>query len=207
MDEIKDIKTIKKSAEIKFKEKGSLFIGASYFVSSDDDAILNLEKVKKKYFDATHHCFAYKFLNGEVKFSDDGEPSGTAGKRILNSIEHFNMVNCLIIITRYFGGTKLGIGPLGKAYYKSAVQAIEASEIIIQKPYSIININCDYSYLNLLHRSLSNHDSRIIETDYNPNVKFICYINVNEKDQFVKELTETSNGKIKIDINSLIYYL
>ncbi|MCL5027709.1 MAG: IMPACT family protein [Bacteroidetes bacterium] len=207
MSEIKEIKTIKKTAEIKFKEKGSLFIAESYFVSSDNDAILILEKIKKKFFDATHHCFAYKLLNLGYKYSDDGEPNGTAGKRILNAIEHFNLVNCLVIVTRYFGGTKLGVGPLGKAYYTSAFQALEVSEFIIQKPYSIVTLNFDFNYLNLLHKTLTNHDGKIIETKYDSTVNFVCFINANEKDSFTSELIEATKGKIEISINNTVQFL
>ena len=207
MHEIKEIKTIKKSVEVKFKERSSVFIGECYYVSSDNEVLPILEKIKKKYFDATHHCFAYKLSNGNFKFSDDGEPNGTAGKRILNAIEHFNLENCIVIITRYFGGTKLGVGPLGKAYYTSAYQALESSEFIIQRPYLIVNINCDFSYLNLLHRTLGNHDSIIIETKYGENVEFVCYINANEKKSFISEVIEASNSKIDISSSENLTYL
>lgn len=207
MNEIKEIKTIKKSAEIRFKEKGSLFIGEAYFITTDNEVTSILEKTKKKFFDSTHHCFAYKLACGDVKFSDDGEPNGTAGKRILNSIEHFDLVNCLVIVTRYFGGTKLGVGPLGKAYYTAAAQTLESSEFTIQKPYSIITIKCDFSFLNLLHRSLSKHDSKIIETKYDPSVSFVCYINSNEKNLFTTELIEASNGKVEISSTNDVIFL
>ncbi len=207
MNDIEEIKTIKKTAESKFKEKGSLFIGKSYFIASEDEAISILAETKKKYFDATHHCFAFKLSNGIFKYSDDGEPSGTAGIRILNAIDHFKLVNCFVIVIRYFGGTKLGVGPLGKAYYTSSFQVLENSEFIIQKPYNKVIINCDFSQMSQLHRILANHDSKIIETKYDSTVNFICLINVNEKEIIKSELIEASKGKIDVMIDEKIQFI
>ena len=117
MDKIEEIKTIKKSAEVKFKEKGSLFLSKSYNITNVENVEDILNNLKKEFFDATHRCFAYRLNSvstaNNFRYSDDGEPSGTAGIRILNAIDHFELQNCLIAVIRYFGGTKLGVGPLG----------------------------------------------------------------------------------------------
>ncbi len=207
MQVVKEIKTIKKSTEVKLKEKNSVFIGNAYFISSDNEVQSILGMVKKKFFDANHHCYAYKLSNDNFKFSDDGEPNGTAGKRILNAIEHFNLRNCLVVVTRYFGGTKLGVGPLGKTYYSTALQTLNSSELIIHKPYYIVKINCDFVFLNLLHRFIAKYDCNVIETKYEENVKFTFYINANDKDLFFSEIIEASNGKIEISAKDDVIFL
>ena len=98
MNGITQIKTILSYSETKFKEKSSIFLGFAYPVKSIEDVTGKLALVRKKYFDATHHCYAYKLANNILKYSDDGEPSGTAGIRILNVIEHFNLVNILLVV-------------------------------------------------------------------------------------------------------------
>ena len=122
------IKTIIKDSEFRFKEKGSVFIGLSFPINSEEDAESFLLSVRKKYYDATHHCYSYKLTDGTFKYSDAGEPNGTAGIRIYNAQNHFDLTGILTIIVRYFGGVKLGVGPLGKAYYETAYQNLKSSE-------------------------------------------------------------------------------
>ncbi|MBI5727800.1 MAG: YigZ family protein, partial [Ignavibacteriales bacterium] len=109
--------TISEKAEFRLKEKGSLFTGIAFPVRNVQECDEILAQHRKDFYDATHVCYAYRIINGPVKYSDDGEPAGTAGVRLLNAIEHFNYYNILVLSIRYFGGTKLGVGPLGKAYY------------------------------------------------------------------------------------------
>ena len=122
------ILTVKEFYESKFKQKGSIFVGQAYPAGQEKQAEEILELVRKKYHDATHHCYAYRVYAKEEKYSDDGEPSGTAGVRILNAIHHLDLYNVLVISIRYFGGVKLGVGPLGKAYYQSALQTLEQAK-------------------------------------------------------------------------------
>ena len=96
------IKTIKDFRQASIKEKASEFIAIVYPVDNKETAVNKLNEIRKKYYDASHHCFAYKLKNGDEKYSDDGEPNGTAGLRILNAIEHFDLTNVLLIVVRYF---------------------------------------------------------------------------------------------------------
>ena len=114
MNIVKSIRTIEGITEASIKEKGSVFTGKAYFMSNSQDCIAKLNEIKKEFYDATHHCYCYKLNTGEIKYSDNGEPSGTAGIRILNAIEHFILTDMLVVVIRYFGGTKLGVGPLVK---------------------------------------------------------------------------------------------
>jgi uncharacterized YigZ family protein len=210
MDKIEEIKTIKKTADFKFKEKGSLFLSKSFSICGGTNAEEILIKLKKEFFDATHHCFAYRLNSGSAannfKYSDDGEPSGTAGIRILNAIDHFGLTNCLIVVIRYFGGTKLGVGPLGKAYYNSAISVLKSSEIVVQKPYREVTLSCTFSQLNLVHRILASYDARITGTFYGNEVKFVCLAEANKTDSLKADLTEASQSQIGISIGEIFIY-
>ncbi|MDY0082235.1 MAG: YigZ family protein, partial [Ignavibacteriaceae bacterium] len=124
------IKTIKEYRQNSFKEKSSEFLAIVYPVENVSAAQDYLQEIRKKYYDASHHCYSYKIKTGEQKYSDDGEPNGTAGIRILNAIEHFGLTGILLFVVRYFGGIKLGVGQLGKAYYNASIGVFEHSEII-----------------------------------------------------------------------------
>ena len=207
MQKIEPINTINRSFETKFKEKGSLFIGQVYPVKTQEEVLKILENIKKQYYDATHHCYAYKFNNGAFKYSDDGEPSGTAGIRILNAIEHFELTNLLAIVIRYFGGVKLGVGPLGKAYYNSAFATLESAQIIRKKPYRKIFITTEFSHLSNVHRLLANYDAIINNTSYDDAPHFDCLLEINNAQQFQNELTETLKGDVVITQSDEILYI
>ncbi len=197
--EFGSVKTIKSFAESKYKEKGSVFIAQVYPVTTQAQAENILNSVRKKYYDATHHCFAYKLFNGHVKYSDDGEPAGTAGIRILNAIEHFDLQNVLIIVIRYFGGTKLGVGPLGKAYYTSALNALEISETVEKKIYFKIKIFYDYDFTNKVHHILSKHSAKGIVNGFDNKPFIECMIEGNKTEDLIGELIESTSNKIKIE--------
>jgi uncharacterized YigZ family protein len=205
-----EIKTIKKEAESKFKEKSSIFLSKSFCITNEQMAEEILTKLKKEFFDASHHCYAYKLntssSENNFKYADDGEPSGTAGIRILNAIDHFGLTNCLIAVIRYFGGTKLGVGPLGKAYYNSAISVLESSEIIIQKPFREITLSCSFPQLSLVHRILDSYEAKILETSYEEGVKFLCMADANQTSKLKSDLIEASQNQVEVSINDRLIY-
>ena len=192
------IKTIEKFSQKNYKEKGSEFIGRVYHVEQEKEIVETLNKLKKKYYNATHHCYAYKLLNGKIKYSDDGEPGGSAGIRILKAIEHFDLVNQLVVITRYFGGTRLGVGPLGKAYYTSAYDVLEQSEIVVKTLYFTIYITSAFNNISHLHRIITQHNSKIENSNYRENVKLKCFVQPSKLVIITAELNEVSRGEIII---------
>ncbi len=192
------IKTIEKFSQKNYKEKGSEFIGRVYHVEQEKEIVETLNKLKKKYYNATHHCYAYKLLNGKIKYSDDGEPGGSAGIRILKAIEHFDLVNQLVVVTRYFGGTKLGVGSLGKAYYTSAYDVLERSEIVVKTLYYTIYITSAFNNISHLHRIITQHNSKIENSNYRENVKLKCFVQPSKLDIITAELNEVSRGEIII---------
>lgn len=192
------IKTIKNFNQNSFKEKGSEFIAIVYSVDNEETALNQLTEIRKKYFDATHHCYAYKLKSGEEKYSDDGEPKGTAGIRILNAIEHFDLRDVLVIVVRYFGGTKLGVGPLGKAYYNSSIDVLNTSEIITLTLYQSLLIETDFNFISHVHRVITHHSAIIADSEYSSIAKFNCFIKPNDFDKINIELTNLTNGQILI---------
>lgn len=206
MNHPETIRTIKVFNEAKFKEKGSIFLSQVYRINSEDEAIEIINNVKKKYFDATHHCYAYKLLTNKSKYSDDGEPPGTAGLRILNSIEHFNLTNQLVIVIRYFGRTKLGIGPLGKAYYEAALKALNESQILTTTLYKRIKLSAGFENINAVHKLLNNKNIKIEKTDYDDKVNFTLLVKKSALKSIISKLKESSSGAVEIaDFKEIVY--
>jgi len=200
------IKTIKDFNQDSLKEKGSEFIAIVYPVDNEESAQNYLQSIRKKYYDATHHCFAYRLNSGESKYSDDGEPKGSAGIRILNSIEHFSLSDVLLVVVRYFGGTKLGVGPLGKAYYNASIAVLSKSKIISQTLFQLVEIETDFNFINHIHRTMNNFSAIISESDFTDKAKFKCLIKPNDLEKIYIELTNLTNGQIIISHKDLFKY-
>ena len=133
MEKPDSYQTIKNSAETEIKIKASKFIGRVFSCQTVDEAVSIRENICKKYYDATHHCYAYRIgLGKEIifRYSDDGEPSGTAGKPIYDRLEGQNLTNLILIVTRYYGGTKLGTGGLTHAYSDASQQVLDEAGIL-----------------------------------------------------------------------------
>ena len=205
---IKSIRTIESFTEAGIKEKGSVFTGQAYFMSDSEECSTKLNEIRKKYYDATHHCYCYKLNSGETKYSDNGEPSGTAGIRILNAIEHYDLTDILVVIIRYFGGTKLGVGPLGKAYYESALNVLKGSQIIVKNPFQQISIRTNFDKMGHVFRLLSAFNSKKIVSDYKENiVEITCLLIASDVLTFQDQIREFSQGDIEIKISDKIIYL
>jgi uncharacterized YigZ family protein len=191
--------TITNYPETKFKEKGSSFIGRAFPVESTEEAEEKLEEIRKKFYDATHNCFAFKIRGKDPRYSEDGEPSGTAGMRILNAINHFELENILVVVTRYFGGTKLGVGPLGKAYYNSAYDTLKSAEIVKMKNFLKMKAVFQYDAISQIHHFLSQHNSKIIENSFEENQPAIIFYSTDsEFENLQKDLVEATRGNIKL---------
>lgn len=192
------IKTISKESEAVYKEKGSEFIANAFPVLSETEAINFLDELKKKFYYASHHCYAFKLKDGTIKFSDDREPSGTAGKRILNAIEHFDLTDILIIVIRYFGGTKLGVGPLGNAYYTAALESIEANKIVTKELFIQVTIKSDFDNMKIVYKTITEPDAKIVNSHYDKTATFDCMIKPAAINSISQDLINQSGGKIMI---------
>jgi len=200
------ILTVDNFFEVTYKEKSSVFTGKVYHCETENEAANILGQIKKKYYDASHHCFAYKLIGEQFKYSDDGKPNGNAGIRILNAIEHFNLINVMVVIIRYYGGTKLGVGPLGKAYYTSAHNALEEAKKLKKVLFQKVIIEADFNYISHIHRILSNHNATIQNSEYKEKAIFECFIMPSELTKITFQLTDISKGKIKIVATEVNYY-
>lgn len=201
------IKTTEGFTEAKLKEKGSLFHSLVYFAETKEEADEILSKLRNQYYDATHHCFACKFRDGGVKYSDDGEPSGTAGLRILKAIEHFEMTDVLVVTIRYFGGTKLGVGPLGKAYYDSALRALSLAPVIIKSAFRLIKISFSDEFTNPVYHQAGIFELRIKESGYEERNYVLGYIKENRLKQLAELLKNLTKGEVDVEIMGEIGYL
>ena len=158
-------RTIAGAAEAIYKEKSSKFLAYAYPVQSEEQIRTLVEALHKRYYDATHHCYAWRLgPKGEAfRANDDGEPSGTAGKPILGQLLSHELTDCLILVVRYFGGTKLGVSGLIAAYRESAAEAIAAAQIIERTVDRIIRFEFSYLSMNDVMRIIKEEQPEIRE--------------------------------------------
>ncbi|MFC4162367.1 IMPACT family protein [Epilithonimonas zeae] len=175
-----EFQTIQKPIEdILLKEKGSKFIGFAYPVNSESEIKDSLNHLKSIHPKATHHCYAYRLgINGEnYRANDDGEPSGSAGLPIYNQLLAHQITNILVVVIRYYGGTKLGVGGLVKAYKESAKYTLEQATIITKELESKIELKFKFSQQNQIFTLLNKYDAKILDFD----AQEICIIQANIK--------------------------
>ena len=201
-----EIKTIDEFNEVITSINRSRFIAQAYHIEFEEEMKAKIAKSKKNFFEASHHCFAFKLANGKVRYSDAGEPNGSAGIRILNAIEHFDLKNQLVIVSRIFGGIKLGVGHLGKAYYESAFQVLNESKIKVKQLFRTVSISSEFNQVSFIHRLLSIHNSILIDSKYENRVIISCLIKASEFGQFSKDLIESGKGKISITFQEDFVY-
>ncbi len=162
-------KTILSDAQAIYKEKSSKFLIYAYHVESEEQVKERLEPLRKLHYDATHHCYAWRigFRGEKFRANDDGEPSSTAGKPILGQLTSHEVTNCLIVVVRYFGGTKLGVSGLIEAYRDSAALVLEESAQIVELTIDV-TVNIDFSYLsmNSVMRIIKEEQPRVVSQEF-----------------------------------------
>jgi len=185
----------------------SEFIGYAKNVTTEDEANQFIEDIKKKHWNATHNCSAY--IVGEndqhQKANDDGEPSGTAGKPILEVIKKNGLKDTVIVVTRYFGGIMLGAGGLIRAYGQGASEAIKTAGIINRVLYTVVSITVDYTWLGKLENELNNKGYRIRDIDYLDNVTMHVLAEVEHEEHLEKLITNLTNGQAKLERGEQLY--
>lgn len=192
--------TIKNLVRSKLRIKGSIFIATALSVNSEKEAKGWIKEVSKEFFDATHHCFAYKIKTGQneiAKHSDAGEPKGTAGGPILSAIESEKLSNVLVVVTRYFGGTKLGTGGLSRAYRQSAQAVLRACEKIRKFVTVTLSFQFPISHTNRVSQILSRHDCKILEENFEDTVTMKAEVGKGIWEKLKRALLESTNGQIK----------
>lgn len=193
-------KTINRNSETMITEKKSKFITTVYKVESVEEADAYMTLLRKKYYDATHNCYAYQIgeNNEYQRSSDDGEPQGTAGKPILEVLKGEEIKNTLICVTRYFGGTLLGTGGLVRAYGKAAKEGLLAAGIIEKRRIFLYEIKMPYTWVGKVQYLLGEKNYVIRETIYLENVIFQVEVLVSQAESFEKWLKEKTNAGVEI---------
>lgn len=201
-------KTIHQDGIGEYVEKKSRFIANVFAITSEEDAITKIEQIKKKHYDARHHCFAYSLSSTPpvLRFSDDGEPSGTAGKPILEIITTNELFHTLIVVTRYFGGTLLGTGGLVRAYTAAAKEGLANSIIIDKYLGNIFTFKTDYSHLGKIQYLLGMNQISVLDTNYQEDIQFKILLPIEVQDKITKELIELTDGLIIPEKGEETYY-
>jgi uncharacterized YigZ family protein len=188
--------TIKGRAEARFEEKKSVFIGYACHVESEEEALSFVKEIKEKHRDATHNCYGYVMKGGILcRYSDDGEPQGTAGKPILDMLVKSGVDDVCVVVTRYFGGTLLGTGGLVHAYSLGAKMAVEAAGIVQFENYVVFKVTASYSDYQKISFELERCDAIVDSTDYADNVTVHFAVKEQLADGISRKITEITSGK------------
>ena len=192
---------VSKGGEGEITEKKSRFIAHVLPVESEEEAILQIENIKKKYWDARHHCWAYVLGRNPAaeRMSDDGEPAGTAGKPILEVIRGRKLTDVLVIVTRYFGGTLLGTGGLVRAYTSAAIDGLEHSESITRIHGIKLLIRAEYTDLGKIQYLLASRDVIQLDPVYTDKVELMALVPVEQMKGLKADLMEGTNGQVVLD--------
>lgn len=185
-----------KEGASEYIEKKSRFLGLIVPVTSEAEARAQLDAVKKREYDARHNCWAYILHTGQKRYSDDGEPQGTAGQPILNVLEREGVQDVLCVVTRYFGGILLGTGGLCRAYTKAAKDALGDAGISELRPWSVLQLDCPYALFERVKLELEKRGGTVISSEYGAQIALTAALPEPEEAVFAKALQELSAGSL-----------
>ena len=188
--------TLGGEAETSLTEKKSVFIGNAKHVKTEEEAIEFINKIRKKYGDARHNTYAYLLSDGTARYSDDGEPQGTAGIPILNVIKKSGFTDAVIVVTRYFGGILLGTGGLVRAYGSAAKEASDAAKVVTYLQYAELSFTCSYSDYQKLLPIIEAYSVKEDKSDFAENVTLCLAVKEELYPEFANKISETSGGRI-----------
>ncbi len=183
--------------EDEFIEKKSRFIGRVWPVETEEAALEKIQEMKKQHYDATHNCWAYIIHGGAVRFSDDGEPGGTAGMPMLQVLQREGLNNCVCVVTRYFGGILLGAGGLVRAYTKGAKIAVDAAGKSMKRVWTVLYVPCPYTYYERVKLLVAEFEGIIRTTDFGAEVELELLFAENVADTFLEKLTDMTAGTVE----------
>ncbi len=190
--------TVKQRATSEYTEKRSRFLGVIAPCQTEEDAVRILEDIRTEHWDARHNCYAFVVDNGRtLRFSDDGEPHGTAGKPILEVINGRNLKNVIVVVTRYFGGVLLGTGGLVRAYTAAAKDAVENGTVVEMVPCTAFEIKCEYQDHQTLMKLLENSNAAVEGTRFTERVTVRFALREADSEGFLKKLTETFSARLE----------
>ena len=180
-----------------FVEKKSRFIGRVWPVETEAEALEKIQEMKKQHYDATHNCWAYVIKDGPMRFSDDGEPGGTAGNPMMQVLQRENLYNVVCVVTRYFGGILLGAGGLVRAYTKGAKIAIDAAGKSMKRVWSVLYVPCPYSYYERMKLEIEAFDGVLRDTQFGAEVELEILIAQPKAQAFLDRVVDMTAGTVE----------
>ena len=183
--------------EDEFIEKKSRFIGRVWLVETEEEALEKIQQMKKQHYDATHNCWAYVIRDGAVRFSDDGEPGGTAGMPMVQVLQREGLFNVVCVVTRYFGGTLLGAGGLVRAYTKGAKIAVDAAGKSMKRVWSVLYVPCPYTYYERLKLEVDAFEGIIRDTQFGAEVELEILVAQDKAQAFLDRLVDMTAGTVE----------
>ena len=186
--------------EASFVEKRSEFLGHVRMVETEEDAKAFVAQVKKEHYDARHNCWCYAIKDGPVRYSDDGEPQGTAGVPMLEVFQRQNVTNFVCVVTRYFGGILLGAGGLLRAYTKSAKDALDAAGIAMVRRWVEVRLPCAYSLLERLKKETETMSGIITDVEYGAEVTILALLPEESAQAFSERIFDITSGTVTVEI-------
>ena len=183
--------------EDEFIEKKSRFIGRIWPVETEEEALARIQEMKKKHYDATHNCWAYIIRDGAVRFSDDGEPGGTAGMPMLQVLQREGLFNAVCVVTRYFGGILLGAGGLVRAYTKGAKIAVDAAGKSMKRVWTVLYVPCPYSFYERVRLEAEGFGGIVRKADFGAEVELELLFPEAKTQEFLDRLTDMTAGSVE----------
>ena len=183
--------------EDEFIEKKSRFIGRCWPVETEEQALEKIQMMKKQHYDATHNCWAYVIKDGPMRFSDDGEPGGTAGNPMMQVLQREELFNVVCVVTRYFGGILLGAGGLVRAYTKGAKIAIDAAGKSMKRVWSVLYVPCPYTFYERVKLEVAAFGGVIRDTQFGAEVELEILVALPQREPFVARLTDMTAGTVE----------
>ncbi len=183
--------------EDEFTEKRSQFIGRIWPVETEEEAQEKIQQMKKQYADATHNCWAYIIWDGAVRFSDDGEPGGTAGNPMMQVLQREKLYNVVCVVTRYFGGVLLGAGGLVRAYTKGAKIAVDAAGKSMKRVWSVLYLPCPYTYYERVKLEVAAFGGVIRDTQFAAEVELEILVAQGKAQAFLDRITDMTGATVE----------
>ena len=183
--------------EDEFIEKKSRFIGRVWCVESEEEALARIQEMKKQHYDASHNCWAYVIKDGPMRFSDDGEPGGTAGNPMMQVLQREELFNIVCVVTRYFGGVLLGAGGLVRAYTKGAKIAIDAAGKSMKRVWTVLYVPCPYNFYERVKLEVEAFGGVLRDTQFGAEVELEILIAEGQTQAFLDKLTDMTAGTVE----------
>ena len=183
--------------EAEFVEKKSRFIGRVWPVETEEEALAKIQEMKKQHYDATHNCWAYIIRDGAVRFSDDGEPGGTAGMPMIQVLQKEGLNNIVCVVTRYFGGILLGAGGLVRAYTKGAKIAVDAAGKSMKRVWDVLYVPCPYTYYERLKLEIEAFGGVLRDTQFGAEVELEILLPEAVSKSFLDRITDMTAGTVE----------